>query len=167
MPDDLTVRVLRQRLQQDDARGFVLDGFPRTRPQAEALTVLLEGMGRPLDLAVLLVVPDGIIVQRLTARRVCPVCGSIYNLRSEPPRRDEICDNVDRHGEVRLVQREDDTEQTVRNRLAVYHERTEPVIEYYRELGLLAAVDAAGAPPDEIFGRIEAVLANKGVVAPS
>lgn len=163
VPDELTVRLLERRLQEAPASGFLLDGFPRTEAQARALDRLLERLGRPLDLVVLLAVPDEELVSRLTARRQCPQCGAIYNMRFAPPRNDEICDELDRHGEVKLVRRSDDDEETVRRRLEVFHENTEPVIGYYRRADLLTAVEA-GADPETVFERILEVLEKKGVV---
>jgi len=164
VPDGLTIRLLEQRLRQPDvAGGFLLDGFPRTVPQAEALDGLLERLVQALDAVLLLDVPDEEIVERLTARRQCPVCGAIYNLRYAPPREGEWCDRVDLHGSVRLVQRPDDAEETVRRRLAVYHENTEPLAARYRAAGLLAVVDAAGGGPEEVFQRVQSALEQKGV----
>jgi adenylate kinase len=165
VPDELTVRLLERRLQESRSEGFVLDGFPRTEAQARALDALLERLGRPLDTVLLLEVPDEDLVDRLVSRRQCPACGAIYNVRFAPPREDEVCDNAGAHGPVRLVRREDDNEVTVRRRLAVYHEATEPVIAYYREAGLLETVPAGDAGPDEVYRRIQEILRQNGVDA--
>jgi adenylate kinase len=141
VPDDVTVGIVRERLAQPDcAAGFVLDGFPRTLPQAEALDRILGELGRPVQHAVLLTVPDEEIVRRAAGRRVCPRCGATYHLVSSPPRVDERCDAC---GEA-LVLRDDDREETVRSRLEVYRRQTEPLAAYYRQRGLLRPVDGTG-----------------------
>ncbi|HID10767.1 MAG TPA: adenylate kinase [Candidatus Latescibacteria bacterium] len=154
VPDEVILELVRERLSQPDCRdGFVLDGFPRTIPQAEGLEGILEEMGRPLDRVVSLTVPDEVIVERLSARRVCGRCGQEYNLKTCPPRWDEVCDRCG--GE--LVQRPDDRPETIRERLRVYKEKTEPLGSFYRERGLWAKVDGVGGV-EEVFGRVRRAL---------
>ena len=151
VPDELTCAIVADRLAQPDcAQGFILDGFPRSLPQAEMLDKLLTEKGEPLDVAIEIAVPDEEIVERLSARRSDPETGTIYNLKFNPPP-PEVAD--------RVIQREDDQPETIRQRLAVYHETTEPIIDYYRERGLLKSVNGS-APPDEIYQRINEVLDN-------
>lgn len=138
--DDLTVAMVMDRLSKPDTmRGVVFDGFPRTRDQAIALHKALESENKHVAGAIYFQVADDVIVERLAARRTCPEDGAVYNLKSKPPKRDEICDNDG----VPLVMREDDRPEVVRNRLEIYREQTEPLIEFYREMKLLVEVDAA------------------------
>ncbi len=148
VPDELVIAMLARRL--EDADGFILDGFPRTEPQALALDDLLRD--RPLDRVVSLDVPDEEIVRRISGRRVCPN-GHVYRIPDHPPRNDMVCD-VDG---LPVEQRPDDREEVVRNRLAVYRRNTEPLIEFYRQRGLLAEVSGVGTI-DEIQHRILDVL---------
>lgn len=142
VPDELIIAMMESRLQEDDARkGFLLDGFPRTSGQAEALDELLGRLGMKLDAVIELAVSDDVVVKRLTSRRVCGCCGEIYNTAAKPPRVDSVCDKCG--GEV--VQRDDDTEPVIRKRLSVFREQTAPLIEYYRNKGILMTVDATGA----------------------
>lgn len=142
VPDELIIAMMESRLQEDDARkGFLLDGFPRTSGQAEALDELLGRLGMKLDAVIELAVSDDVVVKRLTSRRVCGCCGEIYNTVAKPPRVDSVCDKCG--GEV--VQRDDDTEAVIRKRLSVFREQTAPLIEYYRNKGILMTVDATGA----------------------
>jgi adenylate kinase len=148
VPDDLVLRILQERLARPDTRsGFLLDGYPRTRPQAESLAQIA-----PVDRVVSFEIPESLLVQRLIQRRSCPVCGAVYNLETQPPVRDELCD---RDG-TPLRQRADDAPEAVRTRLRVYGEQTAPLLEYYAARGLLAPVDATGSR-DEVTRRIEAV----------
>ncbi len=139
-PDDLIIRMMEGRLQQPDCKkGFLLDGFPRTIPQAEALEQMLERLGIHLDAVILIDVDDGEVVHRITGRRSCADCGAILHvdfLKKEDG--DLVCD---RCGGKNLIQRPDDTEETVRERLQVYHKQTDPLVDYYRDKGLLKAVD--------------------------
>jgi adenylate kinase len=142
VPDDVIVGLIGERLAQPDARrGFILDGFPRTIPQAEALARLLEERGVRLDRAIFFDVPEAELVRRLTGRRSCRACQATYHLVSAPPRTAGVCDRCG--GE--LYQREDDGEVTVRNRLAVYQRQTTPLLEFYRGRGLLATVAGEGS----------------------
>jgi len=161
-PDALTCEIVADRLGENDcANGYILDGFPRSLPQAQALDRLLEGRGESLDVALDIQVADEQIVERLSARRFCPVCGAVFNLKFSPPPPDgHRCGGVG--PVVQLEQRSDDNEETVRNRLRVYHEITEPIVTYYREKGILREVPAAGLDPNEVFERIEEVLGEVG-----
>jgi adenylate kinase len=143
VPDRLIVGLMSRRLEEPDARGgFIADGYPRTVPQAEALDAALDALGRRLTAALAISLPDDEVVDRLTGRRTCPVCGRVYHLEHEPPARAERCD-VDG---ARLIRREDDSPATIRRRLAVYHQDSEPLIAHYGERGLLREVDGTGAP---------------------
>ena len=155
VPDELTCEVVESRLTQPDcANGYVLDGFPRSLPQARILDELLGARGEKLDLAIDLEVPDEEIIARLTARRTCPVCGMIFNLKFDPPSTDAgRCDRTGCTGE--LVTRSDDSEETVRERIRTYHRITEPIIKYYKERGLLHVVIEGAMGPDEVFAKVE------------
>jgi len=142
VPDDVIIALIAERLAQPDAkRGFVLDGFPRTIAQAEALGQLLDELGQQLDRAIFFDVSEPELLRRLTGRRSCPVCQATYHVVAAPPRREGVCD---RCGSV-LVQREDDREATVRTRLRVYNEQTAPLLDYYRSRGRLARVAGEGS----------------------
>jgi len=138
VPDDLVIQIVEERLKRDDCKdGFILDGFPRTLLQAEALDKILTRMSKKIDYVINIDVPAEDIVKRLTSRRICKKCGNIYNLLSNPPKIDGKCDICG--GE--LYQREDDKEETVRRRLQVYKEDTEPLIMYYKSKGVLKTID--------------------------
>ena len=150
VPDEVVVGIIRDRLKTSDCNGgFILDGFPRTVPQAEALDSTLGEMKRGIDHAVSIEVANEELIRRLTGRRTCRSCGAMYHLIFDPPTKDGICDKCG--GE--LYQRDDDQEETIRARLEVYQEQTAPLIAYYREKGLLRAIDGMGAI-EEIFGEI-------------
>ena len=135
--DDLIMGIMEERLQQEDCQqGFLLDGFPRTIPQAVALKSLLARLGEKLDCALELDIPREVIIDRLTTRRTCSNCGAIYNVKYKPPRVEGICDVCG--GEV--VQRDDETIEAIENRLQVYNEQTAPLVEFYRNEGLLVSV---------------------------
>jgi len=149
VPDEVTIGLVRERISQPDAgEGFLLDGFPRTVPQAEALDVALREDGVTLDAVLMLDVPDELIVRRIVGRRSDPTTGEIYHLEFNPPPA-ELAD--------RLVHREDDTEEACRSRLAAYHAKTAPIIPFYEGKGLVKKVDGVGTP-DEVTERILAVL---------
>ena len=141
VPDDVIIRMMAERLGAVDAAGgFILDGFPRTIAQAEALARLLKDLGQTLDTVVYFDVSEPELLRRLTGRRVCRACGHSYHLTSNPPKRAGVCDACG--GE--LYQREDDGEATVRNRLEVYRRQTAPLLDYYRQRNLLATVSGEG-----------------------
>jgi adenylate kinase len=153
--DDVMLGIIRERLARPDAaRGFILDGFPRTIAQADGLAGQLAGLGQLLDAVVLLDVNPEILLRRMAGRRSCRRCGRVFHIESNPPRPGERCNDGQPH---ELFQRPDDNEQTLRERLAVYAERTQPLIDYYERKGMLRRVDANGTL-DEVDARIEAVL---------
>lgn len=142
VPDDLILSMLKGRLTQaDTAAGYVLDGFPRSAAQAEALNEFLERRQENIRAAVLLILDDETIVSRLCNRRVCPECGRVYHLINHPPKTADRCDEY--RCRATLVQRPDDNEDAIRNRLRIYHEQTAPVAAYYRDKGLLKEIDAS------------------------
>lgn len=156
VPDALVLEILRDRLAQPDAvRGWVLDGFPRNRAQAEVLDAILAEAGGSLESVVALEVPDAEIVRRLSGRRWCPACGRTYQLDSTPPRTEGVCDA----DATDLVQRDDDKAEVIAKRLAVYREQTEPLIAYYEERRLLAHIDGVGGLP-EVEARIDRALSG-------
>ena len=157
VPDELVLELLKLRLAQADARkGFVLDGFPRTLRQSEALEESLNEIGQRIDVAVYLEVPDELIILRLSARASCPTCGRTYNLLGTPPKDDEKCD---RDG-TPLFQRDDDRPEVIANRLKVFHRQTRPVVKYYEDRDLLVTVDGAGSE-DEVLERMAKEIDNK------
>lgn len=158
VPDGVVIGIIRERLKAPDcARGYILDGFPRTVAQAEALGETLKAMGTPLTAVLSLTVDPEELVRRLAGRRSCGSCGAAYHLDTAPPRRPGRCDRCG--GE--LFQREDDREETIRKRLAVYRDQTAPLVEYYRGRGLLKEVDGRGEIAD-VFARISRVLGAEG-----
>ncbi|HTW19731.1 MAG TPA: adenylate kinase [Mycobacteriales bacterium] len=154
VPDEITVAMVRDRLESEDAdRGFLLDGFPRTVPQAAQLDEILRELDTELDVVLELVVDDGEVVRRLSGRRTCRSCGHIWHVDFDPPTADGVCDNC---GGV-LFQRDDDQPATIRHRLDVYYEQTAPLIGYYAEQGILVGIDAMG-PVDDVTERASAAL---------
>ena len=154
VPDFVVIGLVKSRLQEPDAeRGFILDGFPRTDAQAEALDRALEELGLSLDAVISIDVARDVIVKRLTSRRTCKACGKIYSLISDPPSDPTKCDACD--GD--LYQRDDDTVETVTNRLAVYDRSTAPLVDYYRSKGLLRQIDG-DRPVDEVFMDVRSVV---------
>ena len=154
VPDDLTLELIMDRFREPDcAAGYVLDGFPRTIPQAEALTRALEANGDSIDYAVNVEVPDENIISRMSGRRACLACGATYHIVHIPTKAEGICD---RCGE-KLVLRDDDKPETVQKRLDVYHSKTQPLIEYYTGQGKLAEVDGT-APMEDVFEAIVRIL---------
>lgn len=152
--DDIMLGIISERLAEPDARdGFILDGFPRTEKQALDLEDLLDQLGTPLEAAVLLDVDFEILMKRLTGRRTCSLSGKLLNIYFSPQEELDACTGAG--GE--LIQREDDNEETIANRLEVYRSQTEPLVEYYRSRGKLKRVDAAGTI-DEVYERLSAVL---------
>lgn len=153
--DDIMLGIIAERLSQPDAQdGFILDGFPRTKQQASDLEELLDQLGSPLDAALLMDVDFEILMKRLTGRRTCSKSGKLLNVYFSPQ---EEIDECLKNG-AELIQREDDNEETITNRLEVYRENTEPVVEYYRKRDKLVSVDADG-PIDEVYGRLLEALA--------
>lgn len=149
--DDIVLGIIRERLQQDDAaKGFVLDGYPRNLAQATALEGVLAGIGRPLDAAVLIDVDFDILMKRLTGRRTCSITGKLLNIHFSPKADLDAC--LQAGGE--LLQRADDNEETIGNRLKVYRAQTEPLVEHYKAAGLLHTVSGEGSM-DEVYQRIE------------
>lgn len=154
VPDELTIELLLDRVSQDDcAKGYVLDGFPRTIPQAEVLTNALAKAGEKVDFAINVDVPDENIIKRMSGRRSCPKCGASYHVEFVPPKKEGICDVCGSE----LIQREDDKPETVKNRLSVYHDQTQPLIEYYEKAGALQVVDGT-KDKDEVFADIVSIL---------
>ncbi len=154
--DTTVIDIIDERLAQTDCKaGFILDGFPRTLGQAEALDRILARRSMPLDRVIAFEVPDEAIVERITGRRSCPVCQTPYHVRFVPPKKAGICDKDG----TALVQRPDDAEDRVRTRLAKYHEETKPVIPFYERRGLLRRIDG-GAPPEDVFRALERALVS-------
>ena len=156
MPDDLMIQMIADRIDQPDcARGFILDGFPRTTRQAEALDKVLADKGLRLDRVIEMRVDSEALVERITGRYSCTTCGAGYHDRFKRPRKPGICDNC---GGTAFQRRADDTEDTVRARLAIYHQQTAPILPYYEAQGILCSVDGM-AEINEVTRQIEAVLA--------
>ena len=154
VPDELTVRILLDRVAQDDCKnGYVLDGFPRTIPQAEVLDSELSKLGDHIDYAIDVDVPDENIIKRMSGRRACLTCGATYHIEHVPPKTEGICDKCGSE----LVLRDDDKPETVKNRLKVYHEQTQPLIDFYTNKGVLKTVDGT-LPMEEVFAAITAIL---------
>jgi adenylate kinase len=161
VPDDLIFKVIEERLDSGEAAGgFLLDGFPRTIGQAELLEQALDKRGRPLTAALLIDAPDDEVVRRLSGRRTCVKNGHVYHVEFDPPKREGVCDQDG----SRLVQRDDDKPETIKNRLEVYHEQTEPLIEWYEERGLLRRFDGTRTP-EEVNSHIRATLATLALEA--
>jgi adenylate kinase len=155
VPDDLIMGIMEERLQEDDcAKGFLLDGFPRTIPQAEALKELLAKLNIELDFAVEIEVPREVILDRLTTRRTCVDCGAIYNVKSMPPKVEGVCDKCG----GKVVQRDDETEEAISNRLDVYNEKTAPLVDFYKNEGMLLTVSATSS--DVVIKAIQERLAG-------
>lgn len=154
VPDELTVKLLLDRVAQDDCgSGYVLDGFPRTIPQAQVLDEALAKLGESVDYAVNVDVPDENIINRMSGRRACLNCGATYHIVSIPPKKEGICDVCGSE----LVLRDDDKPETVKNRLKVYHDQTQPLIDFYEAKGVLRTVDGT-LPMEEVFEAIAGIL---------
>ncbi len=154
VPDELTVELLLDRVANDDCKnGYVLDGFPRTIPQADVLDSELTKLGDKVDYAINVDVPDENIVRRMSGRRACLKCGATYHIEHIPPKTEGICDKCGSE----LVQREDDKPETVQNRLSVYHEQTQPLIDYYDKKNILRTVDGT-KDMQEVFNEIVNIL---------
>jgi adenylate kinase len=142
--DDLVMGIMEKRLLEDDCKqGYLLDGFPRTIVQADALKVLLEKMGEKLDCVLELIIPRDIIIERLATRRTCAQCGEIYNIKFKPSKVDGVCDACGGN----IVQRDDETQEAIKNRLKVYEAQTAPLVEYYRKEGSLVSVETSDFEP--------------------
>ena len=154
--DRTMLGIIRERISRPDAaRGFILDGFPRTIVQADGLAALLEEIGQPIDAVVLFDIHAEVLQKRLAGRRSCRRCGRVFHVESNPPRAGERCTDGKPHD---LFQRPDDNEETVRERLAVYRERTQPLIDYYARKNLLRRIDADGSLED-VDSRLEKAIA--------
>ena len=154
VPDELTVKILLDRVAQDDCKnGYVLDGFPRTIPQAEVLDKALTELGDKIDYAVNVDVPDENIINRMSGRRACVNCGATYHIVHIPPKKENICDTCN----AELILRDDDKPETVKNRLEVYHNQTQPLIEFYEAKGVLKSVDGTVDMKD-VFESIVTIL---------
>ncbi len=155
VPDDLMVALIEEVF--PEGKGVVIDGFPRTVPQAEALDRMLSKRGIRVDRAVLFDISDEEVITRLTGRRSCPNCGAVYHMKFNPPKRDEVCDVCG----TKLLQREDDREEVVRRRLKVYREQTAPLVDYYRSKGILITLDAS-RPIEEVYQDLKRLVDEKG-----
>lgn len=154
VPDELVVDLVVDRVQQSDCqKGYVLDGFPRTIPQAESLDAALEKLGEKVDFAINVEVPDENIISRMSGRRACVGCGATYHIKYNPTKSEGICDACGQE----LILRDDDKPETVKNRLDVYHNQTQPLIDFYSNQGILKEVDGT-VDMDEVFNAIVAIL---------
>jgi adenylate kinase len=154
VPDSVVIGIIRERLSQDDCKnGYLLDGFPRTLPQAEELNKILENLNSKLDAVISIEVPDEEIVTRITGRRMCKACGNVYHVKFSPPAKDGVCDKCG--GE--LYQRDDDNEATVRERLSAYKAQTEPLKDFYAKEGILKEVNGTG-DIEKIYSDIVSIL---------
>ena len=154
VPDEITIGMLMDRIGQEDCiNGYVLDGFPRTIPQAESLTKALAERGEKVDYAINVDVPDENIINRMSGRRACLGCGATYHITFNPPVKEGICDTCGQE----LVLRDDDKPETVKKRLDVYHQQTQPLIDYYKNAEVLAEVDGT-QPMDAVFQGIVEIL---------
>jgi adenylate kinase len=157
VPDQVVIGIIEERLRRSDcARGYILDGFPRTLPQAEALSRALTSLGASMDRVLSVEVPEEDLVKRLTGRRVCRGCAHMYHVETNPPRNAGVCDKC---GDA-LYQRDDDKEETIRHRLRVYRDQTQPLVAYYEKLGLLTRIDGRGTV-GEISQRVQRALGRR------
>ncbi|HYJ21957.1 MAG TPA: adenylate kinase [Solirubrobacterales bacterium] len=156
VPDDVIVGVIAERINSPEALdGFILDGFPRTMPQAEALDARLDELGRGVTAVLLIDVPDDEVVRRLGGRRTCEENGHVFHVEFNPPERDGICDLDGSE----LIVRDDDKPEVIRNRLQTYHAKTEPLVDYYDQLSVLRRIDGVAAP-DEVADEVRRTLAT-------
>lgn len=154
VPDEITIGLVKERLAKEDcANGYLLDGFPRTLPQAEALTKMGPEIGRAATLVVDISVPDEELLKRISGRRVCPSCGASYNVHSLPPKEEGVCDRCG----GKLIQRKDDNEASFALRLSNYHQQTAPLIEYYQKQGIYHGF-LGTSTPDSLFEEIKDLL---------
>jgi len=154
VPDKVTIGIVRNRLEEDDCEdGFILDGFPRTINQAEALKEIMAELNKELDLALYIKVPEQELIKRLSGRRVCENCGATYHVEFNPPTEEGICDKCGGN----LIQRSDDKEETVKNRIEVNKEKTEKLIRYYKDEGILNTIESSGGI-DKVFSKVTSVI---------
>ena len=156
VPDDVTIGIVRDRLAKKDcAKGFILDGFPRTVEQADALKDILEGLKRPLTKVLNIHVPSEDLIERAIGRRICKSCGATYHVKFNPPKVENVCDECNGN----LYQRADDNEETMRNRLSVYEDSTRPLTEYYKKAGIYLEIDGR-QPIDKVTEELVNVLSS-------
>src|SRR5690606_5670949 len=156
VPDEVAHGIVEERLAKSDCdNGFLLDGFPRTIPQAEALEAITKKLNKQIDYVIQVDVPAEKLIERLTGRRVCPSCGATYHVINKPPKTEGVCDNCG----TELVQRDDDKEETVQKRLEVNIEQTQPLLDFYKEKGVLVTVDG-DQPIDKVFEDIVAAISK-------
>jgi len=157
VPDEIVVLIVRERLAKPDCeKGFILDGFPRTVPQAESLDKILDEMKTPLDAVIEIKVDSEELIKRLENRRMCPECGKIYHLIFSPPKNDELCDQCN----VKLIHRKDDTREVILNRIDVYHKKTDPLTGYYKKASILKEIDGK-QPIEKVLDSIIESLDSK------
>lgn len=156
VPDEVTNGIVEERLSREDCNeGFLLDGFPRTLPQAKALEAIGKRIDKDIDYVIYVDVPEDILLERLTGRRVCPKCGASYHIIFNKPKQDGICD----HDGIELIHREDDNEETMQNRLDAYTEQTEPLLDFYRDQNKLISVNG-DQQIDKVFKELKEKLEN-------
>ncbi len=146
VPDDLIIGIIEDKLKELEGKDIILDGFPRTIPQAEALEKMLPKVGRKLDAVILFDVPDEVVVERISGRRIDPKTGKVYHIKYNPPPSD-----------IEVIQRDDDKEEVVRKRLEVYHKQTAPLIDFYKKKNILKILDAT-KPPEEVYKELLSVI---------
>jgi adenylate kinase len=157
VPDEIIIEMMAKAIEKAPAAGFILDGFPRTVNQAVELDKALAARGRQIDVVLNLQIDDGVIIERITGRRSCPVCGAVYHIENLKPKTEGICDNDG----AELVQRPDDTEQVLANRLEAYHQQTEPLVDYYKKSSTVYDFNADRNPDDvraSIFEKLDALV---------
>lgn len=156
VPDAVVIGLIEERTKEGDCKaGCIFDGFPRTIPQAEALDAMLGKQGRKVDCVVEFSVADNELVKRLSGRRTCPKCNSVFHVDSQPPKKSGVCDKCS----ASLIQREDDKPETIKNRLAVYHQQTSPLADFYRKQSKLHTIDAARSP-NEVTRALNAAISG-------
>ena len=154
VPDDLMIALVKERLEKGDTNnGYLLDGFPRTITQAEALDAFLTEYGRKIDRVFDLSVPKDVLIKRIAGRRICPACGAAYHIEIKPPKKEGVCDRCG----AGLIHRTDDTPKTIKRRLAVYDKQTKPLVEYYKKKGILAELDGT-LDVETLHGQIDRIL---------